>query len=63
MDDRSDAASAFFRKRLAEADDGQPPLGLYLLMGATLRYKFKNNLTNTGQGRIGPVLMMARRGA
>jgi MPBQ/MSBQ methyltransferase len=61
VDDRSDAAAAFFRKRLEAADEGPAPLGVYLLMGATWRDKIKNNLANTGNGRIGPVLMMARR--
>jgi SAM-dependent methyltransferase len=63
VDDRSDAAATFFRKRLAAADEGPPPLGVYLLMGATWRDKLNNNLANTGNGRTGPVLMMARRGA
>ncbi len=61
VDNRSDAASAFFRKRLEAADDGPSPLGVYLLMGETWREKLKNNLANTGNGHVSPVLMMARR--
>jgi MPBQ/MSBQ methyltransferase len=63
VDDRSDAAIAFFRQRLAAASGGPPPLGVHLLMGVTWAAKLKNTLANTENGRIGPVLMMARRGA
>ncbi len=63
VDNRRDAAIDFFRKRLKAAGEGPPPLGVHLLMGATWRDKLKNTLANTENGRIGPVLMMARRGA
>lgn len=59
VDDRSDAAIAFFHQLAADA--GPPPLGVHLLMGDTWRQKFANVTGNIEGGRVSPVVIIARR--
>lgn len=59
VEDRRDFAIAFFRERLAQVPGGAPS-ALNLLM-SNPRVKSENMLTNVEQGRISPVVMIARR--
>lgn len=59
-EDRRDFAIAFFRQRLGQTPGGPPPPGIHLLM-TNARTKFENMLANIEQGRISPVVMIARK--
>lgn len=61
VDDRTEFGLNFFKKALANAGDGPPPLGLHLLMGDSAREKFTNMLNNLEAGRIAPVQILAKR--
>jgi MPBQ/MSBQ methyltransferase len=61
VEDRSEFGIAFFRRRLAAAAEGPPPIGLHLLMGPTAREKFSNLLQSLEAGAVAPVVMIARR--
>ncbi len=64
VEDRTEAARAFFQRRMAAAKDGPPPpLGIHLVMGPDAGAKLRNVLANIEAGRIAPVLMLARRKA
>jgi len=58
-EDRTEFALNFFRDALAAV--APPPLGLHLVMGASTAQKLKNTLSNTEQGRIVPVQILATR--
>jgi len=59
--DRKAEALAFFRERMAAAAaGGPPPIGLHLIMD-NAPTKMTNMLANLQQGRITPVMMIARR--
>ena len=60
VEDRRDFAITFFRERLAQAPGGAPPSALNLLM-SNPRVKSENMLANIEQGRISPVVMIARK--
>ncbi len=60
VEDRTEFALEFFRRRPAAGGDGPPPLGTHLLMGASAPEKFKNTLDNMENGHIAPVQMLAR---
>jgi SAM-dependent methyltransferase len=60
VEDRRDFAIAFFRERLAQPTGGGPPSALSLLM-PNARVKSENMLANVEQGRISPVVMIARK--
>jgi len=59
-EDRRQFALDYFHERLAQAQDGPPPLGLHLVMGESARPKFENILANIEKGCVSPVLMIAR---
>lgn len=59
--DRTEFGIAFFKERLAAVAEGQPAVGLHLLMGRTSKPKFENVLRNLEAGHVAPVLMLARR--
>ncbi|MEM8948576.1 MAG: class I SAM-dependent methyltransferase [Pseudomonadota bacterium] len=58
-----DFAMDFFEKAFAKAaeQDGPPPLGLHILTGANTPEKFGNYAKGLEEGRIDPVIMVARR--
>jgi ubiquinone/menaquinone biosynthesis C-methylase UbiE len=60
VEDRRDFAIAFFRERLAQPAGGATPSALSLLM-PNARVKSENMLANIEQGRISPVVMIARK--
>jgi MPBQ/MSBQ methyltransferase len=60
VEDRRDFAITFFRERLAPTPGGAPPSALSLLT-SNPRVKSENLLANVEQGRISPVVMIARR--
>jgi ubiquinone/menaquinone biosynthesis C-methylase UbiE len=60
VEDRRDFAITFFRERLAQAPGGGPPSALNFLM-SNPRVKSENMLANIEQGRISPVVMIARK--
>lgn len=60
VEDRRDFAITFFRERLAQAPGGAPPSALNLPM-SNPRVKSENMLANIEQGRISPVVMIARK--
>ena len=53
----------FFREVFAKAatQDGPPPLGLHLLIGANALEKFRNYAQGLHDQMIDPVIMVARR--
>lgn len=59
IEDRSAFGITFFRERMSPSA-GAPPAGLHLLM-PNARAKFENMLANIEQGRVAPVIMIARR--
>ena len=59
-DDRSEFAMEYFDRRIAAADK-RSALGPHLVMGDSAREKFENIRLNMVNGRIAPVLMIARR--
>ncbi|MFZ1106504.1 MAG: methyltransferase domain-containing protein [Hyphomicrobiaceae bacterium] len=61
VEDRTEFALDFFRRGLANATAGPPPLGLHILMGAGTREKLRNMLANIESGAIAPTLMIAQR--
>lgn len=58
-----DFAMGFFRDVFAKAAEakGPPPLGLHLLTGGNTPEKFGNYAKGLDEGRIDPVIMVARR--
>jgi hypothetical protein len=60
-EDRTAFAIDFFRRSLANAAAGPPPLGLHIMMGATARDKFRNMLANLESGALAPTVMVAQR--
>jgi SAM-dependent methyltransferase len=61
VEDRTEFALDFFRRGLANATAGPPPLGLHIVMGAGTREKLQNMLANIESGAIAPTLMIAKR--
>ncbi len=61
VEDRTEVAMDFFQRRLVPPGGKPPPLGVHLVIGPSAPEKFKNTLENVQSGRIGPVLIMARR--
>ncbi len=61
VEDRTDIAMDFFKQSLTAPSEGQPPLGVHLVMGPSAPEKFKNTLDNMEKGRIAPVIMAARK--
>jgi len=61
VEDRSDFAMEFFRQSQAAAATGPSPLGVHLIMGPTAQEKLQNVRQNIADGRIAPVLIVARR--
>lgn len=59
VEDRRAFGITFFRQRLSPSASA-PPAGLHLLM-ANARVKFGNMLADIEQGRVTPVIMIARR--
>lgn len=60
--DRRAFALGFFEAMAARiADQGPPPLGLHILMGAEARSKVANVVDNIRSGKIAPVEIIARR--
>ena len=59
--DRSEMAFEFFARLRARAQDGPPPLGLHLVMGADAPTKIANMVANLEARRIAPVEIIARR--
>ena len=60
VEDRTNFATEFFRKRLA-ATGAPPPLGLHLLTGANSKEKFHNYLHGLESGAIAPTVIVAER--
>jgi MPBQ/MSBQ methyltransferase len=60
VEDRSDFATNFFRKRLA-SNAPPPALGLHLLTGENSRQKFENYLRGLEAETIAPTIMVAER--
>ena len=59
--DRRELALTQWRaRRAATAQDGRPPLGLHLLMGATARQRFGNVMRTLERGIIAPIEIVAR---
>jgi len=63
VEDRTKIAVEFFRQSEAAAASGPSPLGVHLVMGPTARQKLQNVRQNIADGRIAPVLIVARRKA
>ena len=66
VEDRRDFARAFFQDALAAAaasEDGPPPLGIHLILGANAPEKFRNMQNNIEAGHIAPIQMIATRRA
>ena len=61
VEDRTQFALDFFRRSLANATAGPPPLGLHIVMGAGAREKLQNMLANIESGAIAPTVMIAKR--
>ncbi len=61
VEDRTEIAVEFFRQSEAAATASPAPLGVHLIMGATARQKLQNVRQNIADGRITPVLIVARR--
>lgn len=61
VDDRTDFALNIFRQSQAAAEDGPPPIGIHLIIGANALEKFRNVLINIENGSVAPVQMIARR--
>ncbi len=64
VEDRSVVARVFFQRALAAAaksEDGPPPLGTHLILGASAPEKFRNMQANIKAGLIAPVQMIATR--
>ena len=64
VDDRTQPAIDFFKKRLADAAGAKgppPPLGIHLILGASAVEKFTNTLANIEAGKISPVEIIAQR--
>jgi hypothetical protein len=53
----------FFRQSQAAAANGPSALGVHLIMGPTAREKLQNVRHNIADGRMAPVLIVARRKA
>ena len=60
VEDRTAFAIGFFNQAAA-TQDGPPPLGVHLLMGASAPVKIGNIRTNIENGRLAVVQMVARR--
>jgi SAM-dependent methyltransferase len=61
IEDRTEFGIAFFRRQIAAASGGSPPLGIHILMGANARDKLRNMLDGLERGCIAPVVMIATR--
>ena len=61
VEDLTEAAREFFGQAVARSDDGPPPLGIHVTIGAGAPEKIRNMLDNVSSGRIAPVLMIARK--
>ncbi len=61
IEDRSEFAFDYFKRRLAAASSGSSSFGPHIVMGTTAREKFQNINNNMETGRITPVLVVARR--
>jgi ubiquinone/menaquinone biosynthesis C-methylase UbiE len=61
VEDRSEFAFDYFKRRLAAVSKGSSSLGPHIIMGTTAREKFQNINLNMESGRIAPVLVLARR--
>jgi len=64
VEDRSDFSRTFFQRALATAagtQEGPPPLGIHLILGASAPVKFRNMLANIEAGHIAPIQMIATR--
>ncbi|MCK0126253.1 class I SAM-dependent methyltransferase [Gelidibacter sp. F2691] len=59
---RSELALKVFNKiKTILAENGPPPLGLHIVMGANAKQKLSNMFTNVDQGIVAPVQVIARR--
>ena len=59
---RSELALKVFNKiRTILAEDGPPPLGLHIVMGANAKEKLRNMFANVDQGIVAPIQVIARR--
>ncbi len=66
VEDRSVFARAFFQRALAAAAESEgkpPPLGIHLILGASVPEMFRNMLSNIEAGYIAPIQMIATRRA
>ncbi len=63
VEDRSEFAMEFFKQSQAAAANGPSALGVHLIMGATAQEKLQNVRQNIADGRMAPVLIVARRKA
>jgi len=61
VSDRTEFALEFFRESMAVAENGPPPLGIHLVMGASAGEKLRNVMRNIENGCIAPVQMVASR--
>ncbi len=64
VEDRRDFARAFFQRALAAAAESEgkpPPLGIHLILGASVPEMFRNMLSNIEAGYIAPIQMIATR--
>lgn len=61
VEERKDIALAFLQERRAALADGTPLLGVHVLLGANARVKVENMIRNLEEGRVTPVIMVARR--
>lgn len=61
VEDRTEFAFDYFKRRLAAVNNGPSSLGPHIIMGTTAREKFQNINRNMESGRIAPVLVLARR--
>ena len=61
VEDRSEFAFDYFKRRLAAVNNGPSSLGPHVIMGTTAREKFQNINRNMESGRIAPVMVLARR--
>ena len=65
-ENRRDFARAFFQRALAAAAESEgkpPPLGIHLILGASVPEMFRNMLSNIKAGYIAPIQMIATRRA
>jgi len=61
VEDRTEFAKDFFKNNFAADNNGPPPLGIHLVVGADPTEKFQNLLRNIEAGRISPVVMTVTR--